>query len=49
MDREEKKIVEQAAQACRTTREMASFLGISQPGVVRKLKKHQISLSRPQK
>ena len=46
LHREEKKIVEQAAQECRTTREMASFLGISQPGVVRKLKKHQIRFSR---
>ncbi len=34
----------QAAMHCRTTREAAAFLGISQPTVVRKLKKHGIVL-----
>ena len=40
---EEKKMLKKAVDACRTTRQMAAFLGISQPGVVRKLKKHKIN------
>ena len=36
----ESKRLAQALQCCRNTREMAEFLGISQPTVVRKLKKH---------
>ncbi|MEA2059330.1 MAG: hypothetical protein U9P10_02150 [Thermodesulfobacteriota bacterium] len=41
---EEKKMLEKAVETCRTTRQIAAFLGISQPGVVRKLKKHSISI-----
>ena len=37
-------IMRQAAMTCQTTREAAVFLGISQPSVVRKLKKHGISM-----
>lgn len=40
LDKYEKQILIEARQQCRTTREMASFLNISQPSVVRKLKKH---------
>ena len=36
----EHEMLQQAVQRCRTTREAAAFLGISQPTVVRKLKKH---------
>jgi transcriptional regulator with PAS, ATPase and Fis domain len=36
----EKQLLIASRQRCRTTREMASFLKISQPSVVRKLKKH---------
>lgn len=36
----EKQLLMAARQQCRTTREMAAFLNISQPSVVRKLKKH---------
>jgi len=36
----EKQLLEASRQHCRTTREMADFLNISQPSVVRKLKKH---------
>jgi DNA-binding NtrC family response regulator len=35
----------QAAATCRTTREAAAFLGVSQPTVVRKFKKHGISMT----
>ena len=35
----------QAAARCRTTREAAAFLGISQPTVVRKFKKHGIAMT----
>jgi len=42
----EKGMLVQAAQKCRTTREAALFLGISQPSVVRKLKKHGIRLEK---
>jgi PAS domain S-box-containing protein len=40
----EKSILLETALACRTTREMAAALGISQPSVVRKLRHHGISL-----
>jgi PAS domain S-box-containing protein len=36
----EKDILQHAMRCCRTTREMARFLKISQPSIVRKLKKH---------
>lgn len=36
----ERKLILEAQQHCRTTREMATYLNISQPSVVRKLKKH---------
>ncbi len=36
----EKQMLAQAARKCRTTREAAAFLGVSQPSVVRKFKKH---------
>lgn len=38
----EKAILLEARRQCRTTREMARLLGISQPSVVRKLRKHAI-------
>ncbi len=37
---EEKELLERAMAQCRSTREMARFLGISQSSVVRKLRKH---------
>jgi DNA-binding NtrC family response regulator len=40
MNRLEKQLLTASRQHCRTTREMADFLNISQPSVVRKLKKH---------
>ena len=40
----EKQILVEAGRQCRTTREMARFLGISQPSVVRKLRRHDIPL-----
>ena len=39
----EKQILEKALSQCRTTRELARQLGISQPTVVRKLKKYALS------
>jgi PAS domain S-box-containing protein len=38
----EKDILQHAMRSCRTTREMARFLKISQPTIVRKLKKHRL-------
>lgn len=43
--RVERDMLRQAAKVCRTTRDMALHLGISQPTVVRKLKKHGLGLS----
>lgn len=40
MNQLEKQLLAASRQQCRTTREMADFLNISQPSVVRKLKKH---------
>ncbi|EPR44529.1 putative sigma54 specific transcriptional regulator [Desulfovibrio sp. X2] len=40
VERVEREMLRRARAACRTTREMAVFLGISQPSVVRKLKRH---------
>jgi len=40
----EYEILTQAVKQCRTTREAAVFLGISQPTVVRKLKKHDLTM-----
>jgi PAS domain S-box-containing protein len=42
VDAAEKAILLEARKQCRTTREMARLLGISQPSVVRKLRKHAI-------
>ncbi|MCP4672251.1 MAG: PAS domain S-box protein [Desulfobacula sp.] len=42
----ENEMLMQAAIKCRTTREAAGFLGISQPTVVRKLKKHGITITK---
>ena len=39
----EKEMLKAAKRQCRTTRDMAKFLNISQPSVIRKLKKHQLS------
>jgi PAS domain S-box-containing protein len=39
----EKEILEDAIARCKSTREVASYLGISQPTVVRKMKKHGLS------
>jgi transcriptional regulator with PAS, ATPase and Fis domain len=36
----EKKLLQEALACCRSTRQMAAYLGISQPTVVRKLKRH---------
>lgn len=38
----ERQLLLEAKKHCRTTREMSTFLNISQPSVVRKLKKHSI-------
>jgi PAS domain S-box-containing protein len=38
----EKDMLQQAMRCCRTTREMARYLKISQPSIVRKLKKHRL-------
>ncbi|WP_027362588.1 sigma-54 interaction domain-containing protein [Desulfospira joergensenii] len=42
----EYEMLAQAAMRCRTTREAAGFLGISQPTLVRKMKKHGIAMKR---
>ena len=39
----EKEMLKTAKRHCRTTRDMAKFLNISQPSVIRKLKKHRLS------
>jgi len=39
----EKGMLKTAKRHCRTTRDMAKFLNISQPSVIRKLKKHRLS------
>jgi DNA-binding NtrC family response regulator len=39
----EREMLKTAKRHCRTTRDMAKFLNISQPSVIRKLKKHQLS------
>jgi transcriptional regulator with PAS, ATPase and Fis domain len=39
----EKEMLKTAKRHCRTTRDMAGFLNISQPSVIRKLKKHHLS------
>lgn len=41
----EREVLMRAASRCRTTRELARSLGVSQPTVVRKLRKHGVSLS----
>jgi transcriptional regulator with PAS, ATPase and Fis domain len=41
----EKQILEQAAVTCQTTRQMATHLKISQPSIVRRLKKYGITLN----
>jgi PAS domain S-box-containing protein len=45
LDHVELKVLKNALAHCRSTREMAKYLGISQPSVVRKMKKHGISMS----
>ena len=42
----EKEMLAQAAMKCRTTREAARFLGISQPSVVRKFKNHGLTITK---
>jgi transcriptional regulator of aromatic amino acid metabolism len=39
----EKEMLKAAKRQCRTTRDMAKFLNISQPSVIRKLKKYGIA------
>ena len=39
----EKEMLKNAMRHCRTSREIANFLKISQPTVIRKLKKHNLS------
>lgn len=46
LERLERQILEKAALMCRTTRQAASALGISQPSVVRKLKKYGIAITK---
>lgn len=45
LDHVEMKVLKNALVHCRSTREMAKYLGISQPSVVRKMKKHGITMS----
>ena len=45
LDHVEMKVLKNALVHCRSTREMAKYLGISQPSVVRKMKKHGISMT----
>ena len=45
----EKNILEEALAQCSSTREMAAFLATSQPTVVRKMKKHGLSISESHK
>jgi transcriptional regulator with PAS, ATPase and Fis domain len=40
----EKSIIKHALQRCKSTRELAVDLGVSQPTAVRKLKKHNLSM-----
>jgi len=42
----EKEILKIAATRCKTTREMASYLRVSQPTIIRKMRKHCLSLSK---
>jgi DNA-binding NtrC family response regulator len=42
----EKEMLEEAILKCKTTREMAKFLGLNQSNVVRKLKKYGLSGSK---
>ena len=44
LDHVELKVLKNALAHCRSTREMAKYLGISQPSVVRKMKKHGITM-----
>jgi transcriptional regulator with PAS, ATPase and Fis domain len=46
MDGLEKRLLEQAALSCDTTRQAADVLGISQPTVVRKFKRHGITITK---
>jgi DNA-binding NtrC family response regulator len=39
----EREMLKTAKRHCRTTRDMAKFLNISQPSVIRKLKKHRLA------
>jgi TyrR family helix-turn-helix protein len=39
----EREILKRAIQQCRTTRELSKALGVSQPTVVRKMKKYKLS------
>jgi PAS domain S-box-containing protein len=41
----EKSILKEALQRCRSTREIANYLGVSQPTVVRKIRKHALSVT----
>ena len=45
LEQHEKEILEQACKTCSSTRNIAKFLKISQPSVVRKLQKHGIRIS----
>ncbi|WML28827.1 helix-turn-helix domain-containing protein [Neobacillus sp. OS1-32] len=44
MERVEKWMIKRAYKECNSTYEMAKYLGISQPSVIRKLKKYKKSL-----
>jgi DNA-binding NtrC family response regulator len=45
----EKALLKQAVRRCRTTRELSSALGISQPTAVRKMKKYKLSFANDSK
>jgi PAS domain S-box-containing protein/TyrR family helix-turn-helix protein len=45
IERAEREMIEKAVRKCKSTREMAKYLGVSQPTVVRKLKKYRLSNS----
>ncbi len=45
----EKSLIQETMQWCRTTRELAASLGISQPTVIRKMKRHRLSFQKIQK
>ncbi|WP_345740659.1 helix-turn-helix domain-containing protein [Metabacillus endolithicus] len=45
----EKRLLYKAMERCKTTYEMAKYLGISQPSIVRKLKQYSINMKEERK